>query len=60
MHCTGPLAGADMEALVENIMDGGVYVNYHTVKYPAGIMRGQLQMVPCTDKQFKDVMSTSV
>lgn len=57
---SGPLAGADLAALVENIMDGDIYVNYHTVKYPAGIMRGQLREVPCINRRFADLMSNSV
>ena len=57
---TGPLAGADLSALIDDIMDGNIYVNYHTTKYPAGIIRGQLVEVPCADKAFAELMSNSM
>ncbi len=46
---SGPMAGMDMGELVDSIMQGDVYVNFHTTAYPAGIMRGQLHQVPCDE-----------
>jgi hypothetical protein len=39
----GPLAGQEIEDLVEMIEDGEAYVNVHTVEYPDGEIRGQLE-----------------
>lgn len=39
----GPLAGMEMSALIEAIMDGRAYVNVHTTAYPAGEIRGTLK-----------------
>lgn len=46
---TGPLGGMDMDELVDAILEQDVYVNFHTVDYPTGIMRGQLHPVPCDE-----------
>lgn len=38
----GPLAG-DLNALIENIRSGNIYVNVHTVAHPGGEIRGNLK-----------------
>ncbi len=38
----GPLAGAPLEDLIEQIRSGNSYVNVHTVANPPGEIRGQL------------------
>jgi hypothetical protein len=38
----GPLGGATLAELVDQIEAGNVYVNVHTTAYPAGEVRGQL------------------
>jgi hypothetical protein len=39
----GPLSGQEIDDLVEMIEDGEAYVNVHTVEYPDGEIRGQLE-----------------
>ena len=39
----GPLTGEPLSALVELMMDEGVYVNVHTSQYPGGEIRGQIR-----------------
>lgn len=50
----------DMVDLVELAREGDVYVNFHTVKFPAGVMRGQLQELPCDSKRFSMLESMSL
>ncbi|WP_342761784.1 CHRD domain-containing protein [Bacillus sp. BR3(2024)] len=38
----GPLAGQTLDALVNEIIDGNIYINVHTVQHPNGEIRGQL------------------
>jgi hypothetical protein len=38
----GPLAGASLEALIEEMVSGNTYVNVHTEQFPAGEIRGQI------------------
>jgi hypothetical protein len=38
----GPLAGASLEALIEEMVSGNTYVNVHTEQYPGGEVRGQI------------------
>lgn len=38
----GPLAGADLDALLELMRSGGVYVDVHTLRFPDGELRGQV------------------
>jgi len=39
----GPLAGQPLSALLEQLDNGGAYVNVHTTNHPGGEIRGQLQ-----------------
>lgn len=38
----GPLAGMDLNSLIQRIRSGNIYVNVHTVVNPGGEIRGQL------------------
>ncbi|MBF7148063.1 CHRD domain-containing protein [Bacillus toyonensis] len=38
----GPLAGRTLDALVNEIIAGNIYINVHTVQHPNGEIRGQL------------------
>lgn len=38
----GPLAGQTLDALVNEIIAGNIYINVHTVQQPNGEIRGQL------------------
>ncbi|KAL6774352.1 hypothetical protein ACKKBG_A24670 [Auxenochlorella protothecoides x Auxenochlorella symbiontica] len=38
----GPYAGKPLSALTQAFKTGGTYVNLHTTKYPAGLVRGQV------------------
>ncbi|PEE80628.1 CHRD domain-containing protein [Bacillus toyonensis] len=38
----GPLAGQTLDALVNEIIAGNIYINVHTVQHPNGEIRGQL------------------
>ncbi len=38
----GPLAGQTLGTLVNEIISGNIYINVHTVQYPNGEIRGQL------------------
>jgi len=38
----GPLAGQTLDALVNEIIAGDIYINVHTVQHPNGEIRGQL------------------
>ena len=38
----GPLEGMSLAELINQIEDGGIYVNVHTTEYPSGAIRGQL------------------
>ena len=40
----GPLAGQPLDALIQAIEDGNIYVNIHTERNPAGELRGQLTL----------------
>ncbi|MEM7226850.1 MAG: spondin domain-containing protein [Pseudomonadota bacterium] len=42
---TGPLAGQDLVALLNELAAGNIYVNLHTAEFPAGELRGQLELV---------------
>lgn len=39
----GPLAGATLDDLLDEIRAGNTYVNVHTAQYPAGEVRGQIR-----------------
>jgi hypothetical protein len=41
-NLVGPLSGASMEDLLEEIESGNAYVNVHTLANPAGEVRGQI------------------
>ncbi|WP_089607438.1 CHRD domain-containing protein [Bacillus cereus] len=38
----GPLVGQTLDALVNEIIAGNIYINVHTVQHPNGEIRGQL------------------
>jgi CHRD domain len=38
----GALAGQPLSALIDAILDGGTYVNVHTLQFPPGEIRGQI------------------
>lgn len=40
----GPLSGQPLDALIQEIENGNVYVNIHTEQNPAGELRGQLSL----------------
>ena len=42
-NLVGPLAGHPLADLVAAMQSGGTYVNVHTVQYPGGEIRGQIQ-----------------
>lgn len=42
-NLVGPLDGATMEDLIDEIRGGNTYVNVHTSQYPAGEVRGQIR-----------------
>jgi len=39
----GPLAGAELEELIEAMLAGNLYVNVHTSQFPPGEIRGQIE-----------------
>lgn len=41
----GPLAGQPLSALVTMLESGDAYVNVHTLRYPAGEVRGQIDVI---------------
>jgi len=41
-NLSGPLAGEDLDSLIQRIRSGNIYVNVHTVVNPGGEIRGQL------------------
>lgn len=41
---TGPLAGQDFVALLNELAAGNVYINLHTAEFPAGELRGQVAL----------------
>ncbi|MEM7249112.1 MAG: spondin domain-containing protein [Acidobacteriota bacterium] len=43
---TGPLQGQPLDALMQEILDGNVYINIHTRANPSGELRGQLRLHP--------------
>lgn len=43
-NLVGPLAGQDLSALIDAMIEGGAYVNVHTSQYPAGEIRGQIKL----------------
>ncbi len=42
---TGPLAGGDFVDFLGEVAAGNVYVNIHTAQFPAGEIRGQVQLI---------------
>jgi hypothetical protein len=42
-NLVGPLAGASLEDLIDEMRAGNTYVNVHTSQYPAGEVRGQIR-----------------
>jgi hypothetical protein len=38
----GPLAGAELDDLIEELIAGNAYVNVHTSQFPPGEVRGQI------------------
>lgn len=43
MWLTGPLEGMGISDLEEEVKAGNTYVNVHSVAYPGGVVRGQLE-----------------
>jgi hypothetical protein len=43
-NLVGPLAGMTLENLVDAMRAGDTYVNVHTVAYPGGEIRGQIEV----------------
>lgn len=43
-NLVGPLAGEPLEALIEALESGNAYVNVHTLQYPGGEIRGQIDI----------------
>jgi hypothetical protein len=42
-NLVGPLAGASLQALIDEMRAGNNYVNVHTSQYPPGEIRGQIR-----------------
>jgi hypothetical protein len=42
-NLTGALAGATLDDLVQEMVDGNAYVNVHTTAFPGGEIRGQIR-----------------
>lgn len=40
----GPLAGQPLEALIDVLQSGNAYVNVHTLQFPGGEIRGQIDI----------------
>jgi hypothetical protein len=43
-NLVGPLAGQPLSALIRELIQGNTYANVHTQQYPAGEIRGQINM----------------
>jgi hypothetical protein len=39
----GPLAGASLQDLIDEMVAGNTYINVHTSQYPGGEVRGQIR-----------------